>query len=274
MMADMAPDARRALCGLCVIGVCLAIGGVAAAQNAFDVPINCTVKPLQEVLLSATMAGVVREVLVVPGERVIVGDLIVRMDDRMARAERDAIAVQLEARSVLESARTRAGALQSRLVRLQGGFDQNAISASELEIARLEWTDARGAVLIEHERAELLEAELLRADLALELFEVRSPVNGVIGEDLVNPGESAAQMPVVTIYVNQPLRVEAFVPSAILSEFLERDTYASRINGQDVPLILEFDYFSEIADLASNTVSVYFRLDAPDVLPGSQCEIL
>ncbi|MFT5067559.1 MAG: RND family efflux transporter MFP subunit [Reinekea sp.] len=247
--------------------------GPAAAQTLLNVPINCTLKPLQEVQLSAPVSGVVRQVMVRPGERVAAGDVVVQLDDRLAQAEHVILQAQSQATATLMGAQARAAALETKVARLQRGFNQNAISAAELEAARLELEDARSLARIETERLTVFGAQLARSEATLALFVVTSPVSGVVGEDLVDEGESVTQGPVATIYVNQPLRVEAFVPASQLAAFLERDSYPLEINGAQIAAQSQFDYRAEIADLASNTVSVYFKLDAPDVLPGSQCEI-
>jgi hypothetical protein len=47
-----------------------------------------------------------------------------------------------------------------------------------------------------------------------------------------------------------------------------------RIDGNDDTLIdAELDYISPVANLASNTISVYFIVDDPTVLSGSRCEL-
>lgn len=244
-----------------------------SAQGSPVRAVNCTIKPLQEVSLSAPTTGVVRNVLVVPGQQVEIGDLIIELDSRMAEAERNIIFAQMESTAGLESAEIRAAALESREARLRRGFNLNAVSAAELELAQLELADARSFIEIETERLDLLQSQLAMAEVTLDLLQVRSPVAGVIGEDLIDVGESVSQVPVGTIYVNQPLRVEAFVASDQLLEFLERDSYEVLINREKINVELEFDYRAAFADLASNTVSVYFVLNAPNVLPGSQCEI-
>ncbi|NJS37905.1 MAG: hypothetical protein HC783_01670 [Rhodobacteraceae bacterium] len=76
------------------------------------------------------------------------------------------------------------------------------------------------------------------------------------------------------IYVNDPLRVEAPVPTAGLAAFLARDSFEIVVNGnfaQPVPVTL--DYVSQVADLSSNSQSVCFVQDAPGMIPGYQCVI-
>ncbi|MBL3560856.1 HlyD family efflux transporter periplasmic adaptor subunit, partial [Rhodovulum sulfidophilum] len=116
--------------------------------------------------------------------------------------------------------------------------------------------------------------DLAKTRIAVENTLIAAPVAGMIGEDLIDPGEGTSAGPLATIYVNQPLRVEAFVPSSALPDFVAAARHDIVVN-DDVahPLPVRFDYAAQLADLASGTISVFFTLDAPEVLPGSKCLI-
>ncbi|MGR3485976.1 MAG: efflux RND transporter periplasmic adaptor subunit [Paracoccaceae bacterium] len=248
----------------------------AGAQSAFDDrAIACTIKPLRVVELSSSTPGVVAEVLVAPGTQVREGQPLALLDDRVAAQDMALAQMRSESDADLRAARQRVGTLQSTVSRLERGFAARVVSAAQLEAARLDLRDAQGRVQIATERQRIAQAELQRARAVMDQLTLRSPVAGVVGEDLVDPGEAVGQGIVATIYVNQPLRVEAFVPAAQLADFVGRsDGYGIVVNDDAAnPRTVRFDYAAQVADLASNTISVFFTLDAPDVLAGSKCEI-
>ena len=266
--------------GIAVLPVAVAAqdGGIltrdafaAQAGRGDNVPINCTIKPLRVVELSTPVSGVVAEVYANPGDQVMVGDPLVKMDDTLLRAEHALALAKSEATQNLRAAETRRDGLAQKANRLERAYRQKAVSAAEYEAARLDLSLAEADIAKEQELLSLAKLEEQRVGALLAETVISSPVSGVLGEDLIDPGEAVGQKPVVTIYVNQPLRVEAYVPAEKLAGFVARDGHTIVVNNDKTPVAVDFDYAAQVADLASNTISVFFKLDAPDVLPGSKC---
>ncbi|TAG20459.1 MAG: HlyD family efflux transporter periplasmic adaptor subunit [Rhodobacterales bacterium] len=239
-----------------------------------NVPVNCAIRPLQVVELAAPFAGVVRKVFVRPGQQVAAGDPIAEFDDDLTRASYEAALARTTLSAALEATRRQKEALARKVERLRSGVERRIVSQADLEAAELELAQAEGAVGRELDLLQMARIEAEQAKIALDKAVVVSPVAGQIGEDLIDQGEAPTQKPIAVIYVNDPLRVEAFVPTAGLAAFLARDNFEIVINGnfaQPVPVTL--DYVSQVADLSSNSQSVYFILDAPGMIPGYQCVI-
>lgn len=262
----------------CPVSVTAQEGGIlspeafaARAGRVDSLPINCTIKPLRVVELSAPVSGVVADVYANPGDQVAVGDPLVKMDDTLLRAEYALALAKSEAVQNLRAAETRRDGLAAKANRLARAYRQKAVSAAEYEAAQLDLALAEADISKEKELLALAKLEEQRVGALLQETVISSPVSGVLGEDLIDPGEAVGQKPVVTIYVNQPLRVEAYVPSEALADFVERDQFSILVNNDTTPVAVNFDYASQVADLASNTISVFFKLDAPEVLPGSKC---
>ncbi|GGE38870.1 efflux RND transporter periplasmic adaptor subunit [Actibacterium pelagium] len=231
---------------------------------------NCTIKPLRVVEVNSILDGVVDKVFVEPGARVAPGDPLVELNSALARAELRIAELTASSQGGLAAAETRFQGAKKREARLAEGVKRKAVSVADHEDALLELSITKDNIQQERERLDLAAVEVERARTLIELSTIRAQVAGVVGEDLVDPGEGTAGRPVATIYVNQPLRVETFVPSAQLSALLQRETFEIFIN-DGAPQPVQLDYVAQLADLASNTVSVFFKLDAPDVLPGSKC---
>ncbi|MGL5011715.1 MAG: efflux RND transporter periplasmic adaptor subunit [Paracoccaceae bacterium] len=252
----------------------LVCGGSANAQIASleAVPVNCAIRPLQVVELTAPFSGVVRKVYVRPGQQVNAGDPIAEFDDDLTRSSYEAALARAELTASLQAAESQLEALSRKVERLRTGVERRVVSAADLEAAELELALAEGAVGRETDLLRMARIEADQAKIALDKALVLSPVSGQIGEDLIDQGEAPTSKPIAVIYVNQPLRVEAFVPTAILAKFLERESFEIIVNRNEAsPLTVTLDYVSQVADLSSNSQSVYFTLDAPDIIPGYQC---
>ena len=154
---------------------------------------------------------------------------------------------------------------------MRRAYGRRAVSLSELEDAELSLELAAAAVLRQEQELAILRAETDRAALEVEKSTIVAPKAGVIGEDLAKPGESLSGRIVTTLTVLEPLRVEAFVPTAMLDRIgdatLEIDSRA--IDASDVTL----DYVAPTANLSSGTISVFFDLSDPDVTPGQSCRV-
>lgn len=249
---------------------CCFASTLAAQTSGFG--INCAIRPLQIVEIAAPTAGIVSEVFVRPGATVAQGDLIATFDADLISAQLAAAELRSTLTTGRDAAMAQRDALVVRVERLRRGVARSAVSQSDLEAARLDLATAQGALSRENDLLVLAELDVQQARIALSKTEVRSPVAGQVGEDLIDVGESPQGRFVAIVYVNDPLRVEAYVPTPLLADFLGRDGFEIVVNGQTAsPVDVSLDYVAQVADLSSNTQSVYFTLDADDILPGYQC---
>jgi RND family efflux transporter MFP subunit len=243
-----------------------------AALSGGGPVVNCTVKPLREVALASPAPGIVAQVHARPGQRVRTGDLLVELDTRVLQSELALAEARAQDRTRLNAAVVRRDGAKIKEARLAQARARKAVAASEHDAAALELGLAEAEIARETQALALAALEVQRAQAVLDSMQLRSPVDGILGENLIDPGESASGEPLATIYVNQPLRVEAFVPAALLASFVEQDAFSVVINGAtDAPLAVTLDHISPVADLASNTISAFFRLENNMVLPGSKC---
>lgn len=234
---------------------------------------SCTIRPLQEVEVVAQVSGVLAQVLVTPGQVVSAGDVIAVFDNDVAVADLAVAQARADDHSAIDLAQTRYDGLALRLERLERAHARQAIATSELEAARLEMDIAAGELAQARQARALAQLEADRVRIALDKTTIYSPVAGQVAAGLIDPGESPRMdQPIATIIVTDPLRVEAFVPTQELREFVAQEAHVATIQG--ARYALEYDYTSVVADYSSSTVSVFFKLSADDVLPGFDCRIL
>ncbi len=169
------------------------------------------------VSVPALAEGVVREVLVLEGERIEAGQVVARLIDQDARlalraaeatvAQRDTDVART--RAALETAesqvvfeRTAVAELRDEVTRKRelvpaGGLSEGTFRRMEIRLSGLEAKVATAEKMVNEARAVLAQAEsahavahVLREEAALrvERMEVRSPVAGVVLARLVEPG--------------------------------------------------------------------------------------
>jgi multidrug efflux pump subunit AcrA (membrane-fusion protein) len=214
--------------------------------------------------LTAGIAADVEEVMVVDGDFVAKGDLLVRLDDRDARlelAQRDAELKQADARIASEIRRHEANVealpreqrllalARSEVSRLQDLVTSKVGAQSQLDTARQaaeqqaiallsreQAVDEHDARLAEVEAARL-RSEALRdqALLALERTQVRAPFNGRIAKVHVAPGKRMrVGDPMVELFDTDALVVRAQIPNRLLRRVRETmtDDQAVRVSGE------------------------------------------
>lgn len=264
---------------LALIGpIALTAGQAQADQSAnwqaglLSGPMPCTVSPLQTVDLAAPVAGIIESVAVKPGQRVAKGDVIALFDSATARSELAIADLRAGSTKARDIAQSRLAGLERRLSRLTAASASRSVPAADLEQAQLDVDLARGEVSRESEAIELARLDAERARLLVEKSTVRAPVSGSIGETLIDPGESPTQAPIATIYVTDPMKIETYVPVAVLAGFLQSPAFSAEIAGKSYPIT--FDHRANVADLSSNTLSVFFHISAAEVLPGLDCKVI
>lgn len=232
----------------------------------------CTISPKQTVELAAPVSGVIANVSVRPGQMVQQGDVIATFEDDLLQSDLAIAEKRTKSVKGLEIAQSRLAGLEKRLARLLAASQSRSVPATELETAQLDVDVARGEVGREAEALALAQLDLQRAAVSVEKTIVRAPVAGRIGEDLIDPGESPSQAPIATIYVTEPMKIEVYVPTSGVTDFIAAKSFSAQIAGKTHQI--DFDHRASVADLSSNTLSVFFNITSDEVLPGLDCLLL
>jgi multidrug resistance efflux pump len=172
---------------------CLLVLGPATAGEKADKP-----RPLE---IPSQVSGVLTQVMVKEGTVVRRGDVLARMDDRLAQVEvRKAQARAVQAEIELEAAKNRKQEADVRHQAIEelakkGAASQEEVSAAKITRATLE---AQLRVVMEEVQIRRLDAE--RARIIQDRHVMVSPVDGVVQSVLKQPGEAAkALTPVMRI---------------------------------------------------------------------------
>lgn len=132
--------------------------------------------------VSARTGGRIDDVRVSAGDRVEKGDLLVRLDDRAARASVE------QTRARLAAARTELSLATSRSARLRRLRRASLLAAEE-------WERQSGAAVLAGALVREHEAALARQLLELEFTEVRAPRSGIVLEVRREVGEVVSLVP-------------------------------------------------------------------------------
>jgi membrane fusion protein, heavy metal efflux system len=230
-------------------------------------PLDCMIQPHQIVQVGSPVPGVIEQLTVERGDFVTRGQVVAQLNAGVERAQ---LTVARERAAQVGEVQAAVGSrelAERELVRAKDLHGQEFVSGAYLDKARAEAEVASGRTMQAEERRRqaLREVELAAAQLAQRT--IRSPIDGVVVERYLSPGEYVDQKPVMRVASIDPLRVDVLVPAAafgrvqvgnravVVPELFNQLKHEATVSMVD-----------RVIDAASNTFRV--RLELPN--PGRQ----
>lgn len=263
--------------GRALAAVVLAVGclGWTASGEAAGA-LACLMKPSMEVSVGAPVEGIIRQISVDRGDWVSKGQVVVTLEASVEEATVALAKAKAEAEATIKSAQAKIAFSTRKLERAMDLYKTNSIARHELDEAQTEKIIAEMAYQEAIENKRIAELEWHRATAALNLHTIYSPVNGVVVDRLLAPGELARQTPIVKLAQINPLRIEVFAPLTLLGK-LEPGMKAEvrPDNGSSTFYQAEITVVNRVVDSASGTFGVRLEMPNPNnILPaGLPCTV-
>jgi RND family efflux transporter MFP subunit len=168
-------------------------------------------RAIESAEVRARVSGVLEKMLFEPSHEVDAGDVLFVIEQAPYQAAYE------EARAALKSARAELARADSDLERLQRAVKTKAVSESDVDRAQALRDQAEAAVLG-------AQARLATARLNLDYTEVRTPIDGTVGRNLVDIGNLVGQgEPTLLTTVNKmnPIFVYFEAPELVVLQFLD-----------------------------------------------------
>jgi RND family efflux transporter MFP subunit len=266
------PDFRLAATAVAIVAAALGwAGGARAAQ-----PIGCLIEPRQVVELGSPVIGVVEKVLVERGDAVRKGQVVATLKADVERAAASVAQSKAQAEADLHAAIANRDYNKQRLVRAEDLVKKSFVSPQALDQARTEYDVAEQKLVQAREQKRIWDREHEMARAQLSLRSLISPLNGIVVDRYLSPGERIEDKPVMKLADTNPLRVEVFMPSASYNDVqtgMSAKVFPELPNaGEHVAQVVLVD---RIVDPASNTFRVRLELPNPNnSLPaGLRCKV-
>ena len=245
------------------------LSAVSARAETFD----CIMSPAQKVKIGSAVTGVLTSVNVDRGDAVKTGEVIAKLDVSVEKANLDLAQAQAASTEAIEAQKTRLSLARKRLDRAAPLAEKNIVTKDKLEGLEADYEIAERDLNSEMLKHNLAKIEAQRADAALNLRIMRSPLTGLVAEKQLSAGEFVNQEGfVMTLVQLDPLYVEAYVPVSYYGKIDvgTRGTIrpAEPIGGSYSAAVTVVD---RVFDAASATYGVRLALPNPDnKLPGGQ----
>lgn len=239
---------------------------------------ECVIEPQQVVKLASPVVGVIARLDVDRGDIVRQGQVLGKLEDGVETATLALARAKGTNDYTIKATEARLQFLRRKHERLIQLYGKAASTLAAMEEADAEAKVAEQQVKEAKLNKELAELEVGRAEEVLNQRTLRSPIDGVVVERLLVPGEYRnEQSPVLTLAQIDPLRVEVYVPTAHYGQIRVGSKAEIRpeqpIGGTHAAIVTVVD---NVLDAASGTFGVRLALPNPDFnLPaGIRCKVL
>lgn len=212
--------------------------------------------------VAARAPGIVKEVLVQEGDKVLAGQVLAMQEDDDSRLSRNRVAAQLEQAAaqlpILEVQLEASIREEARLKRLS---EEDAASTQTYEQAQDRTKQLFAQVEAQKTSIALVRAQLAEANYQVDLHVIRAPANGTIVRRYANPGSGASTFSVTAMFQLQP-----DAQRIVRAEVEERSISLVKV-GQKVEIVPESDqqatYPGEVVRIAAVMGARKLRSDDP-----------
>ena len=226
---------------------------------------DAVIEAVHQATVAAQLSGTVTQILVDAGDRVKKGQVLARIDSR----ETDAQAAAGRAGVALAEAQLAQARLN--LERTRSLLDKNFVSQAALDKADSDYRAARAA-------ADAARAGQAQSDTARTYAELRSPLDGIVSQRLMQPGEVAAPgRGVVTVHDPSALRAVGSLPQYVLPKVA--NVTRARIELPQLGRSIEATQVTVLPASDARLLSTQIRADLPatpipGLSPGAAAKVL
>lgn len=216
MRRNLTTDWRRA--ARTAAAACLALAPAASGAAEFD----CIIEPRQVLELRSPIEGLIKRVNVDRGDLVKKGQVLAVLDTAVDEVAAAIAKQRSQMEGAVRAGRARVDFTRKKSLRLEQLHDDKYISeelrdesAAEQQLAEAELQDAL-------DNRKLAELEHRRQMEIIRLKTITSPINGVVTERILNPGELAeagvGRKPMLKLAEIEMLYVEVILPARIYEQ--------------------------------------------------------
>jgi HlyD family secretion protein len=236
------------------------------------VVISAYTQPSDRRQLSFNGRGIILKEEVKEGDVVKKGQPLLRQDDRMDRAQWDALKIQ-DSELQVEYAKKDLGYKQVKLKRVQQMHADNVATQLELEEAQLDVDRAATQVQLAGQDRLQKRFEGQAKGVQVDWMTITSPIDGVVEKIVNRVGEATnpePDRPSIIVVQNDPLWVIMNLPNKQVQQIKADDVFQVRNSDQDQWRDAKVQFISPTADPRSFKRLVRLEFANPEGVAGGQ----
>jgi RND family efflux transporter MFP subunit len=193
----------------------LALAGSAVTPHSLAASVDCLIEPTQTVEIRSPVSGLLDTINVHRGDKVTKGQVIASLESSVERAAADVAKHKAQMTGPIKVAQTKFDFAKKTYERRRDMQAKNLMSGQDKEDAERDMAAAEAELQLAQENRRLAELEYQEQNSTLERKTIRSPLTGVVVDQLfagemVEPGDS--KKPIFKLAQLDPLRVHAVMP--------------------------------------------------------------
>lgn len=258
--------------------VAAALLGVAPVAQSAGAPFECLSEPSQVIEVRTPVDGLIEKVHVDRGDRIRRGQPLVELSSDLERSTVDSALYRMQMEGQIAVAQNRLDYAVRKLARTTELAQSNFLSAQGRDDAESERRVAASELQVAKEARELATIEYRRAVNALALRSVSSPIDGVVLDRMLHPGDLAeagsGRKPVLKIAQVNPLRIDIVLPAKLFGRVKGGTKVVVSFRGVPGRHPVEVKMVDRVIDAASGTFVARLELPNPsaDLPGGMRCE--
>jgi RND family efflux transporter MFP subunit len=239
--------------------------------------LGCVIEPMQTAEVAASANGVLESVSVERGATVRRGQVIAMLQSDVERAAVESARARSSSESEIAALEAARDLAKLRLKRMHALSELQFGARIELETAAAEFEIANHKLQQAREVHAVAQREYELARRQLEQRVIRSPIDGVVADRLLQPGERVDGRPLLRLVALDRLRVEVVLPASRYGRIREGMHASVRPDLPDAPevsgRVVQVDRF---VDAASSTFRARLSLPNADgrVPAGVRCQLV
>jgi RND family efflux transporter MFP subunit len=255
------------------LAVTLFLGSTAAHALEFD----GVIEPHVLVKVGSGVAGIIESVDVERGDLVKKGQVVARLQSGVEKAAMEVARARAETEATVRAKQTQLDFTARKQKRHEQLYKKEAVALSQMDETETGRAMAEMDLKEAMENKRLAELEFRRTSEVVKRLTIHSPIEGVVVERFLSPGEYVEDQPILKLAQINPLNVEVIVPVArfpsimvgMRAQVLPEEPVGGRYTAQ-VKII------DRVIDAASGTFGVRLELPNPEHrLPaGLKCKVI
>ena len=246
----------------------------ALEQGQNKTTLDCLVKPEMYIDISSPVDGVLDSVLVNKTDSIKKGQELAKLKATVESAKVEVAQQEALMDNQVSAKKIKLAYARRKLKRIAGLYEEDASSAQEQDDATTELAIAKtdlAQIKLDKKKNEL---KLLLAQAELEQKTIISPIDGIVVERYLMPGESVENQPILQLAKIDPLLVEVVASSNLFGKI---KTGMSVEVKPDFPVNSSYkatvSTVDRIIDAASGSFSIRLSLPNPDdkLVGGTKC---
>lgn len=255
--------------------------GMALCASAQAAEFDCVTEPSQIVLVRAAVDGLIERIYADRGDMVKAGQVLVTLDSGLEKASAELARFKSTMKGAMQSGESRLEYAGIKAHRNEQLLKEHYVSSQDRDEAVTERRLAEAQLVETRDNQNVAALEYQHANEQLRLRTVRSPINGVVVERLMNAGELAdsrdQRRPIMKLANVYQLYVETLLPI---------EAHGKVAPGQVVTVLPQsppggrfearVKVVDRVVDTASSTFGVRLELANPklEIPAGVKCRVV